>query len=169
MSRQIIRNGKVIEDDWVALQDDDALPASGKVHVSLDRWQKEKAGIVSWAEGCGGQYGVRIPNTLDVNELGDEWLILSIAVLEFPNFADGRALSQAQVLRRQLGYTGEIRATGDVQRDQMYHMSRSGINAFEVKEGRDIHAAIDSLRDFSFAYQGAADNPTPGFRRWFTQ
>lgn len=165
---KIIRNGEVIDDDWIALSDDDRLPASGNIHFSLDRWNREKSAIVEWANNCDGQYGIRIPNTLDVNDLGDEWFILSIAILDFPEFSDGRALSQARVLRDQLGFTGEIRATGDVQRDQMYHMSRSGINAFVVKEGRDIDAAINSLRDFTLAYQGAADNPAPGFRRWFT-
>lgn len=164
---KIIQNGEVIEDNWIALTDDDALPASGNIHVSLERWNREKSNIVEWASGNESQYGIRIPNTLDVNDLGDEWLILSIAVLDFPEFADGRALSQARVLRDQLGFTGEIRATGDVQRDQMYHMSRSGVNAFAVKDGRDIEAAVQSLRDFTLAYQGAADNPTPGFRRWF--
>lgn len=165
---KIIRNGEVVEDNWKALSDDDALPDSAaNIHVSLERWQRDKAAIVTWGNETGGHYGVRIPNTLDVTELGDEWLILSIAVLDFPAFSDGRALSQARVLRDQLGFAGEIRATGDVQRDQMYHMNRCGINAFAVKEGRDIEAAVESLRDFSHAYQGAADNPVPGFRRWF--
>ena len=83
--------------------------------------------------------------------------------LHFPKFTDGRAYSQAFLLRRRLGYTGEIRATGDVLIDQLVQMQRSGFTVAVLKEGVDASAAQRQFDRFQGVYQGEAIHPEPHF------
>jgi len=88
-----------------------------------------------------------------------------VIALNFPSFFDGRSLSSANILRRRYGYTGELRAIGDVRRDQLDQMQRCGINAFQLAEGQDIRKALSSLSSFSYNYQSSIDRPEPLFRQ----
>lgn len=151
---RIIRDGQIVKDEWMSVDDNAALPASGDIIVSLDRWQKDKREIVT----RGPRYGIVLPNDFDVPELGEEWLILGAVLLQFPSFADGRAYSQATLLRERYGFEGELRATGDVLRDQLYYMKRVGINAFEIRSDRSIENALEALEDYSVHYQTATDH-----------
>ena len=164
---KIIRDRLIVEDDWVRLEDGTAVPATGKVIVSHVRWQLDRAALKTR-----GQLGLAIPVTLDVAELKDDLASLALIALNFSFIQprpeggrtfDGRAYSQARLLRERYGYKGEIRATGDVFRDAMFYMHRCGVNAFEPKG--DMADALNAFKDFSFGYQGAADDPTPIFRR----
>lgn len=85
--------------------------------------------------------------------------------VRFPKFTDGRGYSLARLLRERLGYRGELRAVGDVQRDQLYYLSRVGFDAFLLREGEDPEAALAALGDFSEAYQASVERPLPLFRR----
>lgn len=89
---------------------------------------------------------------------------LPVIALNFPAFFDGRSLSNATILRRQLGYHGELRAVGDVRCDQLEQMQRCGINAFELAPGQDKARALKALAGFSYSYQGSVDRPQPLFR-----
>lgn len=166
---RIIRDRRIVEDDWAWVADDAALPSSGKVIVSWTRWQADKAALKAR-----GGVGVSIPPTLAVEELKDDVPALALVAVSL-NFIqpkpeggrtfDGRAYTQARLLRERYGFTGEIRATGDVFRDSMYYAARCGVNAFELKPERDLEDALKAFGDFSFGYAGAADDPTPIFRR----
>ena len=85
--------------------------------------------------------------------------------VNFPRFADGRGYSIARLLRERHGYTGELRAVGDVQRDQLFYLSRCGFDAFLLREGEDAEGALAALRDFSEAYQASVERPQPLYRR----
>ena len=85
--------------------------------------------------------------------------------VNFPKFSDGRGYSIARLLRERHGYTGELRAVGDVQRDQLFYLSRVGFDAFLLREGEDAAAALAALADFSEAYQASVERPQPLFRR----
>jgi uncharacterized protein (DUF934 family) len=85
--------------------------------------------------------------------------------VHFPSLADGRGYSIARLLRERHGYAGELRAVGDVQRDQIYYLSRCGFDAFLLREGEDAEGALAALRDFSEAYQASVERPQPLFRR----
>jgi len=85
--------------------------------------------------------------------------------VNFPKFTDGRGYSIARLLRERYGYRGELRAVGDVQRDQLYYLSRVGFDAFLLREGEDAQDALAALRDFSEAYQASVERPQPLFRR----
>ena len=88
-----------------------------------------------------------------------------VIAINFPKFVDGRGFSLARLLRERYGYQGEIRATGEIIRDQLYLLQRCGFNAFEFGEEVDLAEASKSLADFSDAYQVAADQPIPLFKR----
>ena len=166
---KIIRDRAIVDDDWVKLADDAPVPASGKVIVSLTRWQAARAAL-----SARGNVGIAIPPTLEAATLADDLAHVQLVAGQFAFIQpkpeggrtfDGRAYSQARALRERLGFKGEIRAVGDVFRDSMFYMHRCGVNAFEVKPGQDLEDALNAFKDFSFGYQGAADDPTPIFRR----
>ena len=85
--------------------------------------------------------------------------------VNFPKFTDGRGYSIARLLRERYGYRGELRAVGDVQRDQLHYLSRVGFDAFLLREGEDAEGALAALGDFSEAYQSSVERPLPLFRR----
>jgi uncharacterized protein (DUF934 family) len=148
----LIRNGRIEADDYAALADDAALPTSGRVLVSLVRFQKEHDALAALA------IGVKLPNTADVLALWPELKGLPLIALDFPGFADGRAYSQARLLSERLGYAGELRATGKaVVRDQFHFMLRVGFTAFLLREDQNAEACLAAVRDFSLSYQQASD------------
>ena len=166
---QIIRDREIVEDDWTKLDDSTPLPASGRIIVSHARWLAEKAVLKTR-----GNVGVSVPSNIDAGQLEGDLPTLALIAIPFSFIQpkpeggrtfDGRGYSLARALRERLGFKGEIRAVGDVFRDAMYYMSRCGVNAFEVKPGQDLQDALNAFKDFSFGYQGAADDPTPIFRR----
>lgn len=166
---KIIRDRAIVEDDWTRLDDAATLPPSGKLIVSHARWLAERDALKAR-----GDVGVAIPQTLDVNELRADLPALALVALHFGFIQpkpeggrsfDGRAYSQARALRERLGFAGEVRATGEVFRDAMFYMHRCGVDAFEVRPGQALDDALRAFGDFSFGYQGAADDPTPIFRR----
>jgi len=88
----------------------------------------------------------------------------SVIVLDFPQFKDGRAYSQARLLRERIGFDGEIRARGNILRDQLFFMARCGIDGFETASA-DAASANAAFNEFSLAYQRAADKGEPIWQR----
>ena len=88
-----------------------------------------------------------------------------LVAVDFPKFTDGRGYTSARLLKTRLDFKGEVRAIGDVMRDQMFLMHRAGIDSFAVKPGKDIEKALSAFDDFSVKYQPAADETDPLFRR----
>lgn len=159
-SGALIRDREIVPNDFVTLADDATAPADGKVIVSLARWEKDAAALKSLT------VGVRIPNTADISQIWNLLAGLSLIVLDFPGFADGRAYSQARLLRDAQGYQGEIRAVGAaVVRDQIAGMARCGINAFELRADQDPEGCLKAFKDFSLGYQPATDGQPLIFRR----
>ena len=158
--RSVIKNRQIVEDHWQAVADDAALP-DGPVIVSLARWQRVRTALLARGEPV----GVRLPNTANVADLAADLPVLALVALEFPRFADGRAHSQARLLRERYGYRGELRAVGDVLRDQLFFMARNGFDAFELRADRSLEDALKAFDEFSESYQPAADQPQPLFRR----
>ncbi|MDO8413066.1 MAG: DUF934 domain-containing protein, partial [Gallionellaceae bacterium] len=98
-------------------------------------------------------------------ELKNDVAKFAVIAVNFPRFADGRGYSIAYNLRVRLSYTGELRALGDVLRDQMFYMQRVGFDAFAPRPDRNIHDALKGLNDFSEVYQTSVDQKQPLFRR----
>jgi uncharacterized protein (DUF934 family) len=85
--------------------------------------------------------------------------------LQFPKFTDGRAYSQAFLLRRRLGFAGELRATGDVLIDQLVQMQRTGFDVAVLREGVDASAVQRQFERFAGFYQGSAVGTQPPFAK----
>lgn len=156
----IIKNRQIIEDSWQTIADDAELP-TGSVLISLARWNQERAALLERSDPL----GVRLPNTANIADLVADLPHWPVVALEFPKFADGRAYSQARLLRERYGYRGEIRAVGDVLRDQLWFMARSGFDAFAVRADRSLEDALAGFGDFSESYQPGADQSLPLYRR----
>ena len=163
---QIIKDRAVVNDDWEILQlseDDSAdtvLVPEGKVIVPLKVWLLQKNTLSERSE-----LGVWFSSDEQAKELGQDVHRFNVIAIDFPKFADGRGYSIAYNLRTRLGYVGELRAIGDVLRDQLFYMQRVGFNAFAVRADKNIHDALKSLSDFSETYQTSADQTQPLFRR----
>jgi uncharacterized protein (DUF934 family) len=150
----LIKKGAFVEDAFVTVADDAPLPDGVPVIVSLKRWQSEREALVA----RGTPLGVRLPNAQSPEVLKDDLRHLSVVALEFPIFRDGRSYSWARLLRQRLAFKGEIRAVGNVLRDQLFFMARVGIDAFEVPQGFSIDAFERAMREFSYVYQPSIDS-----------
>lgn len=160
----LIRNAEQIEDRYRQIPDDAPLPPEGAVLVSAARLVASADAIV----GRAGATGVIWPNDRDVSELAPFVGRLSLVALVFPTFKDGRAYSQARTLRERYRFCGELRATGDVLRDQFLLLHRAGFDAFEVRKPADARAFCDALRRYGVFYQPAADGEVSALRRRLT-
>lgn len=151
-------------DRWKWLEADEPLPLQGPLVVPLARWVAEREALRARA----GDLGVRLEPDDDPTRLAPDLDRLRLIAIRFPQFTDGRGYSLARLLRDRLGWRGELRAVGDVQRDQLLYLSRVGFDAFALKADDDADAAASALDAFSEAYQAAWDRPQPLFRRRVT-
>lgn len=154
---KVIENGQVVEDTWQRIAKDDAVPTSGNVFVSLETWQAEKDALTSRQDSV----GIWVNGEVDFDALVEASKSVSAIALHFDKFADGRSYSHAYLLRTRHGFEGQLRATGDVLRDQMFYYQRVGFDVLDIREDKDIVAAVESLRDFSVKYQPSADGAAP--------
>jgi uncharacterized protein (DUF934 family) len=166
VSTNIIKNRNVVADDWSVLRlnegdsaDSVSIPA-GRVIVPFSVWSAQRAQLLERAE-----VGVWLSSDAQADVVKDDLARFSLVAVDFPKFTDGRGYSIAYNLRTRLGYNGELRAIGDVLRDQLFYMQRVGFNAFAVRADKDINDALKGLTDFSEKYQTSWDEKTPLFRR----
>lgn len=137
----------------------DALP-DGEVLVPLPLWLAEREALIER-----GGVGVWLAPHEEVETLADDLHLLEVVGIHFPVFSDGRGLSSAVLLRGRHGFRGEIRALGDVQRDQLHYMRRCGIDAFAVRADLDPEEEAAGLFVMSDHYQGDILEPRPAFAR----
>ena len=163
---QIIKNKAVVNDDWTVLRLKEGetpeginVPA-GKIIVPLKVWLAQRDALQGRPDR-----GVWLASDERPELLKGEVEKFSVIAVNFPRFGDGRSYSIAYNLRARLGYSGELRAIGDVLRDQMFYMQRVGFDAFAPRPDRDIHEALKGLSDFSEVYQTSVDQKFPLFRR----
>ena len=109
--------------------------------------------------------GLIVPNTLDVELLHDHLPRFALIALQFPKWTDGRAYSQARLLRARLRYTGEVRATGEVLVDMLPLLHRSGVDAVLMRPDQSLDSAQRALRFFAGHYQGDVHEARPLFAR----
>jgi uncharacterized protein (DUF934 family) len=157
MPRQLLRDGRIVADDWAYLEEiaSDAAPArpspSGVI-LTMDQWLADRA---RWL-ATGGRLGLLLMPEHQVEALVDDLARFALIAARFPNPAEGRGYSQARLLRERHGFSGELRATGHVRRDQLFFLARCGFNSFELAEA-DLGSASSALRTFSAEYQPSND------------
>ena len=156
------RNVRVqTRDDWRLVADDAPVDVSRAVLLSLERWNREvDAGEIDLR-----RVGLRLETDDNVEALSGPFPNVRIIDLHFADFTDGRHYSNARLLRQRFGYQGELRASGDVTRDQVLYLARCGFNAFEMADDSQLEEALASLDDFSEYYQASADQALPLYRR----
>lgn len=148
----LIKDGHPVDDPWQAVADDAVLPDAVPVVVSLQRWRAERDLLVERS----APVGVRLKSNELADSIAADVTHLALIALEFPGFRDGRAYSTARLLRERYGFRGELRAVGQVLRDQLLFMQRCGFNAFEVSN--DAAAAWQqAISEFSVFYQPTDD------------
>ncbi|MFP4003927.1 MAG: DUF934 domain-containing protein [Alphaproteobacteria bacterium] len=155
----LIRNGQFTKETWLQLGDDAALPGTGDIIVSLERWRAEREALLARS----GRLGIRLRPDQPPRLIADDLGHFALVALEFPAFKDGRAYSHARVLRQRYGFAGEVRAAGEVLRDQLLFMVRCGFDAFEVAEDLTREDWRAALAEFSVFYQRAADGREPAW------
>jgi uncharacterized protein (DUF934 family) len=148
----LIKDGAFAADAFVDVADDAALP-DGAAIVSLARFQKERDTLLA----RNAPLGVVLKSAESPETLGDDVHRLSLVVLEFPVFRDGRAFSWARMLRERMKFTGEIRATGHFLYDQLAFMHRTGIDAFDVPETVTLESFNRAMGEMTNVYQPSAD------------
>ena len=148
-----------VENRFLAVADEDAIPAGGGVILSLPRFQIDGAALLD----DGRAVGVRIEPAERVEDLAYDLPRLALVAPAFPKFRDGRAYSTAALLRERFGYRVEIRAVGDVLREQAFEMVRCGFDAFEPADRSTPEQWAHAARIFRHVYQAAADGVSPAF------
>ncbi|MYM25966.1 DUF934 domain-containing protein [Duganella sp. FT135W] len=182
MSKNLIIKGReVVEDSWFVLRAPEAvegeaaaeseadviaaLPVpAGKVIVPVGVWNAQRDALLPRA--AAGEIGIWFASDERPEPLKEDLSNFAVVAVDFPKFTDGRGYSIAYNLRVRLGWTGELRAIGDVLRDQLFSMQRVGFDAYTTRPDRNIHDALKGLSDFSETYQASVDQKVPLFRRF---
>ncbi|WP_018151004.1 DUF934 domain-containing protein [Leeia oryzae] len=160
---KLIKNGQILDDTSVILTDSEGneVHEDGDAIVPLACWLDERHHLKARHTSV----GVLLEGDAEPSELKDDLDYLKLIAINFPSFVDGRGYSIARLLRERYGFKGELRAVGDIQRDQLYYLARCGFDSFVIPDGRDAEAALASFNDFSDSYQATVDRPVPLFRR----
>jgi uncharacterized protein (DUF934 family) len=149
----LVKGGKIAADAFVHVADDAEIPGDGAILVSAARFVENAKALAHRA----GPTGVIWPNNRDLDDLVPHLANIAVVALVFPTFRDGRAYTQARLLRERHGFKGELRATGQVLRDQFVFMLRAGFDAFEVKKQSDAEAFATTVKHYSVFYQPTGD------------
>ena len=157
----LVKQGRITTDPFVHVVDGAELPDDGAILIPAARFLEDPEAVLKRA----GKVGVIWPNNRDLDDLVPYLDRLAAVALVFPSFRDGRAYSQARLLRERHGYDGEMRATGQVLRDQFVFMSRAGFDAFEVKKDADADAFAETVKRYSVFYQPTGDGRVTALNR----
>ena len=157
----LVKNAKITTDLFVHVADGAELPGDGDILVSAQRFLEDPEVLLKRT----GKVGVIWPNNRDLDDLLPYLDRVALVALVFPSFRDGRAYTQARLLRERHGYEGELRATGQVLRDQFVFMSRAGFDTFEVKKDADADAFAETMKRYSVFYQPTGDGRVTAFNR----
>ena len=157
----LVKNGKISDDAFVHVADDAPLPPDGAILISAARFLEDPEAISRRL----GKTGVVWPNNRDIDDLVPYLDRLAAVALVFPSFRDGRAYTQARLLRERHGYEGELRATGQVLRDQFVFMLRAGFDAFEVRKQADAEVFAQTAKRYSVFYQPTGDGRVTALNR----
>jgi len=159
MTRQLLRDGRIVDDDWMyaaEISPDSSAPAdpsaADAVILSLEQWLAERS---KWL-ATGGRLGVVLLPAQKIEQLAADLPRFDLIAAEFPGPSEGRGYTQGRLLRERHRFQGELRATGYVRRDQLFFLARCGFNSFELP-ANELASASGALAAFSAEYQPAND------------
>jgi len=169
---QLIKDQKIVEDTWQRITEitaDTDLPTvdvlggdvpGANIIVPFAYWLENRDAL----SNRDGMLGVCIDGDVDIQEVVKDIEHFDLIALDFPAFADGRCYSHARLLRDRYNFKGELRAVGDILRDQLFYMQRCGINSFQLREDKDMQDALNAFTELSVKYQTAADGAEPVYK-----
>lgn len=162
----LIKDRKRALDPWLLLKPGadgvaPPVPAAGDVIVPLVLWQEARASLLARP----ARLGVWLSGEEDPAAIAEDLGLFEVVAVDFPRFTNGRGYSIGRLLRERYGWRGELRAIGDIQRDQLLYLARCGFDAFDLRESEDIEVALAAFDDFTEAYQASVERPVPLFRR----
>jgi uncharacterized protein (DUF934 family) len=149
----LLRNGRVEADSFTDASNDDAIPPSGAIIVSLAQWQDHRDALIAREEPL----GIVLHSDEKPESIADDIERFAVIALDFPAFRDGRAYSYARLLRDRYNYEGELRAVGDVLLEQLHFMHRVGFNSFHIKSDDAASAWEVAAADITVWYQPTSD------------
>lgn len=163
---KLIKNGQFVDNPWLIIDRESDLQScrsasADQLIVPFALWQAHRDELLD----SDRTIGVWLDSDEDPEDLAEDLDRLSLVALNFPAFKDGRAFSSAVILRQRFGYQGEIRAIGEVLRDQLFYMKRCGFDAFDVSDQVNEEDALSAFGDFTTTYASTVEEPTPLFRR----
>lgn len=162
ISKPLNGQAEIVANEFV-LVEAETLPSEGKVLVHLAIWGAQKTELSPRAQA--GDLGVYLNPEDNPELLQNDVNVLKLIAFNFPVFKYGQAYSGAYLLRSRFGFKGEIRAFGDIWRDQFYYLARCGFTQFDIKEGKSLEDALNAFADFTIPYQTSADGLLPVFNR----
>lgn len=161
----LVKNGRIVADSYIHVADDAEIPEDGAVLIPAARFLQDAERLASRHSPT----GVIWPNNRDLDELLPFLGRLAVVALVFPTFRDGRAYSQARLLRERHHFKGELRATGQVLRDQFVFMLRAGFDAFDVTKEADAEAFAATAKRYTVFYQPTGDGRITALHRRMQQ
>lgn len=162
----LIKDGALVQDSWTLIKE-----ATGPEVLSALRGKNLIVPLSFWhlyrqeLESHGGSLGLWLSSEEIVESIRDELFNFPVIALNFPVFTDGRSYSNARQLRQEYGYSGEIRAIGDVLRDQLFYMLQCGFTSFALRHDQEVESCLQAFSDFSENYQATVVKQEPLFRR----
>lgn len=162
----LIKNRRPAANPWQLLEtaadgSQPGIPSQGDIIVPLATWLEQRDALLSRS----GRLGIWLDSDEEPALIADDLQHFGVVAVNFPQFTDGRGYSIARLLRERYNWRGELRAIGDVQRDQLFYLARCGFDAFALREGEDLQSALSAFGDFSEAYQASVERAQPLFRR----
>jgi uncharacterized protein (DUF934 family) len=162
----LIRDKSVVTDPWLRLEPCPGgglpeVPCEGDVIVPLALWQSQRDALLARP----GRLGVWLKSDDEPGAIAEDLRLFGVVAVDFPKFGDGRGYSTARLLRERYGWKGELRAVGDIFRDQLFYLSSCGFDSFVLRDGEDPQEALAGFGVFSESYAASVERPLPLFRR----
>jgi len=151
MPRRLLRDRQIVEDEW-RYTSEAAGDALAPLIVTVEQWRNDRDAWIA----RGSRLGLLLAPGHKIETLAPDLRFFSLVAVEFPGPGEGRGYSQGRLLRERWHFTGELRATGYVRRDQLFFLARCGFNSFALSDA-DIEDAHLAFSTFAAAYQPAND------------
>lgn len=162
----IIKDRNVVTDPWLRLElnADGSVPSApreGDIIVPLAMWREQRPHL----RVRPSRVGIWLDSDEDPAAIAEDLKLFGVVAVNFPSFGDGRGFSTGRLLRERYGWKGELRAIGDIFRDQLLYLASCGFDSFVLRRGEDPHEALAGFGVFSESYQASVERPLPLFRR----
>lgn len=163
---KIISTEALLDDPWQHFTPETSIEAGGHYLLSFEDWALHAETLqIQQIRQQNAKVGITLSNQVELDDISPLLEDLDLICLQFPAFADGRAYSQARLLRERYGYQQDLRATGDVLQDQLFLMKRCGFSSFALRDDQDVERCLAAFATFSDSYQPATDQQLPLFKR----